>query len=288
MQYGLYKQLRLRQEERARLANYWMRQERLKRQLDVGMSAARAELAALPSHIPLPHEFLSHLNALIATPSKCLHTAADSQHTSYASSYASGYMHTCPGAPTPLPQPITSAFGPPRSSTAHTAHSLPDFNTGFHRPAMHSFSPMQPASGWPLPHTRDPDAVWDPMMSGKLNPPFSQYSPFSSCALLNHHHSDPQPFHVPDAVRFMGQHPEDIARAERMLGGLRYVMEAVKDLHVDHLNAEMPGVLLEVEKCHMLRSDLFLSHKVPVDFLEVCQIAATQQNRCSLFQDPFW
>ena len=53
------------------------------------------------------------------------------------------------------------------------------------------------------------------------------------------------------------------------------------------LNAAMPGVLLEVEKCHELWPDLFLSQLLPPDFLEVCQIAATQQNRYSLFRDPF-
>ena len=66
MHYKIYKQLRPCLEERARLTGFWMRQERLKRQLDADMSAARAELAALPSNIPLPHEFLSHLNNLIA------------------------------------------------------------------------------------------------------------------------------------------------------------------------------------------------------------------------------
>ena len=290
MHYGLYKQLRLCQEERARLANYWMRQERLKRQLDVDMNAARAELAALPSHIPLPHELLSHLNALIATPSTCLHTAADSQHNSYASSYASGYTYASPGAPTPLPQLVASAFGPrPSSSTTHTSHSLSDFNAGFHRPAMHGYNPMSHCSGSPLPHTCALEGVRHPMLVSKQGS-FSSgtVSQHSSCTLLDHPRGDPQPSHIPDAVRFMGQHPEDMVRAERSLEGLHYVMEAMKDLHVDHLNSEMPGVLLEVEKCHMLRSDLFLSHKVPVDFLEVCQIAATQQNRCSLFQDPFW
>ena len=85
----------------------------------------------------------------------------------------------------------------------------------------------------------------------------------------------------------MGQHAKDMMRAERVLQGLRYVMEATKDLHVDVLNAEMPGVLLEVEKCHKLWSDLLLTQKMAPDFVEVCQIAAIQQNRCSLFQDPF-
>ena len=98
--YSLYKKLRPRQEEGARLAAFWTRRERLKRKLDADMSAARAELVALPSDIPLPHEFLSHLNTLIATPFTSLHTAADSQHTAHAS----GYPHTYPGDPTSLLQ----------------------------------------------------------------------------------------------------------------------------------------------------------------------------------------
>ena len=100
MHYELYKQLRPSPDERARLIRFWMRWERLKRQLDADMSAARAELVALPSDIPLPHEFLSHLNTLIATPFTSLHTAADSQHTAHAS----GYPHTYPGDPTSLLQ----------------------------------------------------------------------------------------------------------------------------------------------------------------------------------------
>ena len=85
----------------------------------------------------------------------------------------------------------------------------------------------------------------------------------------------------------MGQHPEETARAEGSLGRLSYVMEASKDLYVEVLNAQMPGVLLEVEKCHKLSSDLFLSQRLPTDFMEVCQIAVSQQNRCSLLKNPF-
>ena len=76
-------------------------------------------------------------------------------------------------------------------------------------------------------------------------------------------------------------------RAERSLGGLRYVSQALTDLQVDVHNAKMPGVLLEVGKTQKLWSDLFLSQMMPADFMDVCQIAATQQHRCSLFQDPF-
>ena len=117
--------------------------------------------------------------------------------------------------------------------------------------------------------------------------PTSQYPHFSSCTLLHHPYGAPPPLHIPAAVRFMGQYPKDIVRAEKLLLGLRNVMKAIQDLHVDVLNAEMPGVLLEVEKCHKLWSDLLLTQKMAPDFVEVCQIAAIQQNRCSLFQDPF-
>ena len=288
MHYSLYKKLRPRQEEGARLAAFWTRRERLKRKLDADMSAARAELAALPSHIPLLHELLSHLNALIATPSTCLHTAADSQHISYASYYASGYLHTCSGAPKPSPQLIASAFGAhPSSGAAHTEHSLPDFNVGLHGPAIHNFRPRNLSSGSPLPRTCDSEFVQDPLLSDMHTSYRSgTVSQYPSCTLLDHRHGD-QPSHNPEGLRFMGQHAKDMMRAERVLQGLRYVMEATKDLHVDVLNAEMPGVLLEVEKCHKLWSDLLLTQKMAPDFVEVCQIAAIQQNRCSLFQDPF-
>ena len=87
-----------------------------------------------------------------------------------------------------------------------------------------------------------------------------------------------------EAVGFMGQYPEDIVRAERSLLGLRYVMEAVKDLEADIAIRQMPGVLLEVEANHKLSSNLFLSQMMPADMMEVCQIAATQQNRPGLFE----
>ena len=78
-----------------------------------------------------------------------------------------------------------------------------------------------------------------------------------------------------------------MVRAGRSLRGLRYAMEAVKDLEADMVNAEMPGVLLKVEKSYKLWTDLFLSQMMPADMMEVCQIAATQQHRWSLFQGPF-
>ena len=151
---------------------------------------------------------------------------------------------------------------------------------------------MEASSGCLLPQNSDSDGVRDLMVAGKQKSccssgTVSQHAQVSSCALLDPHHSNPQPSRIPDAVRFMGQYPDDMVRAERSLRGLRCVMEAIKDLQGDLLNARMPGVLLEVEKCHKLWSDLFLSQMMPADFLELCQIAATQQNRCSLFVEPF-
>ena len=211
MHYQMYKEVRPCQQGRARLASFWMRQERLKRQLDGDMSAARAELAALPSHIPLPHEFLSHLNALVATPSSTwLHAAGQqcSQH-----SYSSG-------------------------------------------------------------------AVW------QLIP---QCNSYSEVLHLAHCHSarETSQISIPAAARFLGQCPEDMVRAERALLGLRYVMEAVKDLEADMSNAEMPGVLLEVVKHHRLWTKTFHKKMMLPDMMEVCQLAATQQYRCNLFEAPF-
>ena len=85
----------------------------------------------------------------------------------------------------------------------------------------------------------------------------------------------------------MGQYPEDMVRAERSLLGLRYVMDAVKDLEADMSNAKMPGVLMKVESNHKLWSRVFLSQMMAPDMMEVCQIAATWQKRCGLFEAPF-
>jgi hypothetical protein len=85
----------------------------------------------------------------------------------------------------------------------------------------------------------------------------------------------------------MGQCSEDMVRAERALRELRGVLEVEKTLQVDLLNAEMPGVLLAAEKTHRMWGEHFLSQLMPPDFMELCQIAATQENRCKLFEDPF-
>ena len=284
MHFKLYKELMPCQEQRERLASFWMRQERLKRQLDGDMSAARAELAALPSHIPLPPKFLSHLNALIASPSvSSLYTAADSQHASHKCSHESGYMHASPGAPTPLfPQRVTSTVSSScdRGSTALAAHSVSALDSCMHPPSPSSSSAVFRGT-----------IVSDKQCNSYSFGAGSQhvYPQCSGRALLAHCNSTsaPQSYRIPEAVRFMGQYPEDMVRAERSLLGLRYVMEAVKDLEADMSNAEMPGVLMKVESSHKLWSKVFLSQLMPPDMMEVCQIAATWQKRCGLFEAPF-
>jgi hypothetical protein len=89
-------------------------------------------------------------------------------------------------------------------------------------------------------------------------------------------------------VRFLGQFPEDMVRGERALREMRRVMGLVRDVALDMMNAEMPGVLLEVHQQQRVWADHFLSQLVPPDFLELCQIAATQQNRSVLFGDSIW
>lgn len=82
--WSIYKQVRPSVEQQAAMTEIWAQWERRKRLLDEHMHAARALLEALPAHVPLPHEFLAHLNALVATrlltSSAPASTVADTQN----------------------------------------------------------------------------------------------------------------------------------------------------------------------------------------------------------------
>ena len=88
-------------------------------------------------------------------------------------------------------------------------------------------------------------------------------------------------------VRFMGQYAADIEAAGRAPRALQVVQEKECEVFVDMLSSQMPGVLLCGEQSMRLWADHFVSQVVPPDFVELCQIAATQQNRQNLFKRPF-
>ena len=113
-------------------------------------------------------------------------------------------------------------------------------------------------------------------------------SSFSTALDLNRIHSHSAlPLQQQGGVRFLGQHPEEVECAERALQELRCIQEVEMDLYAGIQKAAMPGVLLDVVKLQKMYSDYFVSQLMPPDFLELCQIAATQQNRCSLFVEQF-
>ena len=172
------------------------------------------------------------------------------------------------------------------------AHSVGDLEACFQRPASHLHSSMEHSIALLFPNSSDSEGLWDSMPSGKQCSAYSsgmmsQSTDFSSCTVVDPRHIDVHRALASESVRFMGQYPEDMVRAERLLRGLRFIMDVARDFQVDMLNAEMPGVLLGLDKTQRLWADHFMSQMMPPDFLELCQIAAMQQNRHSLFEGPF-
>jgi hypothetical protein len=104
----------------------------------------------------------------------------------------------------------------------------------------------------------------------------------SDCMPFEVHRNACQPFQGPREM-FMGQFPEEIERAERMLREMRFVQEVGRDLLVDLANAKSVGALLDLERSVRVFGDYFVSQTMPPDYMHLCQIAATQQNRCNLF-----
>lgn len=242
MHVQLYKSLKPSTEQRACMAEVWMRWERSRRHLDGEMHAARMLLASLPSHIPLPHEFLSHLNALLATPSSCV--------------------------------PLSKQF--PTLLFPSTAHSMGGLEACFHRPCSHTGGSSSFHNSFDIDYNRQSHLA--PNVTGGM-----QHSPIFPQALGR---SFLQPAH-PSGVRFIGQYPEDMITAERVLQELRCLQNKETDLYTYILNTEMPGFLLGLDQHYKVWADFFVSQMMPPDYIQLCQIAATQQNRCSLFQEPF-
>ena len=65
--WSIYRQVRPSVEQHEVMTEIWGQWKRRKRKLDEDLHEARALLEALPAHVPLPHDFLAHLNALVAT-----------------------------------------------------------------------------------------------------------------------------------------------------------------------------------------------------------------------------
>ena len=88
-------------------------------------------------------------------------------------------------------------------------------------------------------------------------------------------------------ARFLGQLGEDVSTAERALKELRGIQSKETDLFSYNLNMQMRGVVLGPRQQQRVWANYFMTHSMPPDFVELCQIAATQQNRYRLFQEPF-
>lgn len=78
----------------------------------------------------------------------------------------------------------------------------------------------------------------------------------------------------------------DMERAEQAVQQLHMVQEEERDVLVDVFGAQIPGVLLNSEQSTTIWAEQFMSQVVPPDFMELCQIAASQRNRRNLFETP--
>lgn len=263
-----YKKLGPNTQQRQLMAEFWLSNERRKRRLDSHMHAACTLLTALPSNIPLPLDFFSHLNSILSPDRQQAMSATSAGTTTTTTSCTTGLTHTS------LSQQLLSAFSRNHTAT-HMFEHLEE--TAFNRPnsQTHSFS------GSLLSCSMDVESIQHPLSFGRQHSSLSVSQHSCSTAMDGHISSD-QP-----EVRFMGQHAEDMVRAEMALRELRVMQDLERDLHVDVLNAEVPGVLLQLEKQLQAWADHFMSQLMPPDFMELCQIAATQQNRFSLFGQPF-
>jgi hypothetical protein len=248
----LYKSFNLTPEERARMAEVWRNWEERKRQLDGEMNSARDLLSSLPTHISLPREFLSHLNALLTTPSAC----GQSQAARLTA---------------PLKQNMSQSLSTFCSSRTDNCDHQQHFSLRTHS-SQDSYSSF--------------DTVFDnsPQASVSMINCMHTSVAVRSATRANYRtqQSTPQP-----EVRFMGQHVSDMVRAERALRDLRRIQHQEIDIYTYILDAEMPGSLLGLDKHHMIWSDYFMSQKMLPDYIELCQIAAIERNRGRLFADPF-
>lgn len=261
MHVNLYRKVRPSALQRSLMAEFWLAQANRRRSHDEYIHTARSLLAALPSNVPLPLDFFTHLNNLLAsgTPSEGAHSIVIS-----------------PAGPVPgsLAKQLSSVF----SRSPITSQAAQNLESCFQRSSNLSMNGKSSALSWNMDN--------DPTHHQQHSIDSRQYSVLS----LSHNSSSVGMSQIPSdqpEVRFMGQHAEDMVRAEMALRELHTVQDAARDLQADVLNADMPGVLLQVDKQTRIWADHFMSQMMPPDFLELCQMAASQQNRFSLFEHPF-
>jgi hypothetical protein len=242
----VFKSIQPSKHQRARMAAFWAQWEQRQRGLDSNMHAARMLHACLPSRIPLSYEFLSHINALVATPP----------------------VAACaPGIPSQFPAPVGIMHDYCGGDRGNQRMDDSESCLHYHAANKSCTSMYGNSSPTDWAHQR------------------AHCSGTSGCMTFEMHRHACQAFQGPRET-FMGQFPEEIERAERMLREMRFVQEVGRGLLVDMFNTKTFGVLLDLERCMRLFGDHFVSQSMPPDFLQLCQIAATQQNRFKLFVEP--
>ena len=254
--WSIYKQVRPSVEQQAAMTEIWTQWERRKRKLDDDMHAARALLEALPAHVPLPREFLAHLNALVATrlltSSAPASTVADTQNQA-----ARQRPPHAPPTP-PFPEFCTSSTADKSALIYHLESCFCDSSSSHSNHAqMHSSG----SSGC--------------VTNGSVNKAPS--SGGLSAGLAAKHDR------MESRVRFLGQCPRAMEAADGALEALQGVQVGDRGLFVDALASQMPGVVLEAEQTMKMWADHFVSKATPPDYMELYQMAAVQQNRCKLF-----
>lgn len=224
-----------------------MRWERRKRQLDRDMHAACMQLDSLPSHIPLPPEFLSHLNALLST------------------------------------ELDINALKVPTALGVHIARDTELCRSSVLLQRFCSRARVQK-----LPQTTSGNYSLQPNDLQLKTPMHEGYSAGSRSMSMSmsSSNSTSETCGQKSQVRFLGQFPEDIGLADRALRELQVVQRLELELCADVVGLKIPGVCLAAEQCMAIWTGL-MSHSPVPDCLELCQVAATQRNRGSLFTEPF-
>ena len=250
MHVQLYRQIQPSPRQRTRMTQFWRLWERRKRQLDGDMHAACRLLNSLPTHIPLPHSFLTQLDALAATED------AFEDASEYSASLNAPSATVCDQRRFPdLLQRFCSR------ARAQKLHQTTLGNSSLHPEDLQLTACRREGLGGlsSLGHSLS-SSSWG--------------SQETSCGQNSR-------------VRFLGQFPEDITSAERALQELQAIQRVELELYADMVGVQIPGAYLHNEQCVMLWAGHFMSHAPPPDCMELCQIAATQQNRGNLFQEPF-
>ena len=233
------------------MAEVWMLWEGRKRENDATMNEARYLLLLLPSCTPLPHQFLSHLNALLV-PHPCLEPTQQ---------------------PTAASPPFVSSFpqfqGPATAAISALVRDVDDSFMKSHGPPGNLLQSIP----------------------GNVTQSSSHHQPSTALTVAPQYQMNMQVDHRPlldaweDAgVRFVGQHAATTEAAVRAMHTLQVMQERECEVFVDMQSSQLPGVLLNGAQLMGLWGDHVVSQVVPPDFMELCQIAATQHNRKTLFK----